>query len=289
VPPSSVANQAPGQPGATRARFNIPNPNVPTAEDVKIMLRRVEDYKEAAIYNAIYDALAMKPAPEEGLRYILDQLPKDAKERAMVEEAIRDLSKRVMNDGLRAVLNSFNPKLPAGPNDQGGSVLAIKGGSGEDPNEVAWEIATVRRRFIPHMNHARREGLDPVLDLKTGERIPVGDFNEPNDARRFAGLIALKRGDIAWADMLLAVRKAQVVYPKPAATAQAQPGPAPLVSTHKLPVPPRLPYTTVVKNAEGAHYLLKIVEIKPTGIEVMYRRLSPAELRVYVESPVGQR
>jgi hypothetical protein len=272
------------QGGAVRI-WRAGDPNVPTPDEVLATLRSLEDYKESAIYNAIYDALAMD-APEEGLTYILEQLPKGAKERPMVEKEMKNLSNRVVDEGLRDVLDTFPPDPQVVRRSQTQSVADVNGIPREDPNHLLQEITTVRRRFLPHMAHARRQGLDPVLDLKTGRRVRVIGANDLYDEQAFAQLNTLKQGDLAWADMLLVVRRgARVIPTKPEGTAKLECLPGKYVNRYKLPNAVSLPYTLIIRNAEGIHYLVKIIEMQEKGIEVLYRRLSPEEIARYVGAP----
>jgi hypothetical protein len=280
------------KPGATEASeqtgpvriWRAGDPNVPTPGELLGTVRALEDYKESAIYNAIYDALAME-APEQGLAYILEQLPKDAKERAMVEKEMKNLSNRVIDEGLRDVLNTLAPDPQVVRRSQARLADDVNGVPREDPNRLLHEITTAKRRFIPHMAYAKQQGLDPVLDLKTGQRVPILEANDLDDEQALARVNDLKQGDLAWADMLLAVRKARVIPRKQEGAAKLQAMPGEYVSRYKLPDSVPLPYTLTVRNAEGVHYLVKIIAVQEMGIEVLYRRLSSEELSHYVGSP----
>lgn len=82
------------------------DPNVPSPQHVIGLTNLIKSVKRVAIVNATnWDTLSM-PVPEQGWAYILENLPPDAPERKIVEEAIRKKRERIADEALKDMLDS---------------------------------------------------------------------------------------------------------------------------------------------------------------------------------------
>lgn len=222
--------------------------------------RLISDLKEGAIYNACCDSKSLD-VPEEGLIYILENLPEDAPEKKVVQEFIKKEQEKVINSGLRYVLDSF---IADDINDN------IK----QAPKEI-----TVKRKFIPTIEFAIAEDLPFVFDISKGDFANFRPENEKTE--EVLNNLKFEEGDLAWNGEFLASHDCILQTPKKEDQRALQTTKKDNYVVYNIPERVKLPYSFLARTQQNP-YLITIYKITQEGIWIYYRQLSNDENNNYL-------
>jgi len=221
----------------------------------------ISSLKESSVYNATYDAKAMDN-PHKGFKYILEHLPSDAPERAIVQDVIKKIADPSINRDLKMLLDTFHvPK-------------------NEDTNKPD-EKNIIKKRVIYNLNYANRNNLPFVFDLKSGELVEKKMVERLDTKTSYKSLLDLGKGDIAWNGNLITVRDANLygITADPKNKLKIEKGQ--YTDTYILQDGFILPYTLFARNKEEMYYRVSIIETKPRYIVVLYQQTGKSKAMLY--------
>ncbi len=229
--------------------------------------------KHNLVRNATDCDAAVMDSPIEGLTYILEHLPDDAPERAIVEDAINRLVDLTVDEELQNILDSFISDYQEELRKK--NILDADNGY-----DLQKERFAVKSRFIPHFDFAVKNRLPFIFDLASGKSIymAVKDKLNIDKEQLSSDLVAMGNGDLIWNGDPLTTRNAQLF-----SAAMEEKRPLEWITgnyggNYKLPEKVDLPYTLLASNKEGRHYLIRIAKISPEGITILYREISTSEM-----------
>jgi hypothetical protein len=152
----------------------------------------------------------------------------------------------------------------------------------EDTNQKLSNEEIEKIIFIPDANAALKQGKDFVLDSLSSTLINPGMNIESEQAQN--NLQKLGKGDIAWDDSIVTVRKAKALTIIDEAVRSLKYIPGKWCNHYKLPDAISLPYSFLLVTNEDINYLITIKKIETEGITISYKRLSDNEIDIYIKT-----
>lgn len=140
-------------------------------------------------------------------------------------------------------------------------------------------IPKVKEIFIPKAGIALILERGFVLDFASGKLLnPAANVDSEQVHKN---LLKLGKGDIAWDGSLLSVRKAKALTVRQESHRPLKCTLGRWCNSDRLPDKVDLPYSLLVVTNEDMDYLISILEIKPAGIKIKYKKLTAEEAKSY--------
>ena len=156
-----------------------------------------------------------------------------------------------------------------------------------DVNSLSMSEIIIGNIFIPIVDKGLKEGIPFVFSFDNREL--VNCIAEPNSESAYKNLLKLGKGDIAWDDSLITLRKAKALTIKDETLRPLKYIPGKWCDHYELPDKVSLPYSFLIVTNEGNNYLLTIQKIETEGITVSYKRLSSVDFKLYIETEQKQK
>jgi len=134
--------------------------------------------------------------------------------------------------------------------------------------------------FIPHIEKALEETSPFVFDFSEGEfvSVPMKITNLDNEVL-YDFLVKNNSGDIAWNGKLVTLRGTDILKIKKEINRPFKYRSKKWSGVCELPDQLKLPYSMILKNKEGDHFLINIKEINSNGITITYVMLQDQDLK----------
>lgn len=133
--------------------------------------------------------------------------------------------------------------------------------------------------FIPKASIALILERGFVLDFASGKLLNPAAIVDSEQVHK--NLLKLGKGDIAWDSSLLSVRKAKALTVRQESHRPLKCTLGRWCNSDRLPDKVDLPYSLLVVTNEDVDYLISILEIKPVGIKIKYKKLTAEEAQSY--------